>query len=1227
MQGTVQKNFERFFNIRPDESRLVQAFFLYYTCIGMFITVGFTAGDSLFLTNVSQEEVHALYAWGHVGIAAATVIVTWNYSKVIGFVSRISLLVGMQLILLFSIFVFRQFIPSNAVQTSAWLYFGLVVWIKVCGQISIMLFFSFAGDYFTTRDAKRLYPYIAGGMAVGSIVAGTLISQVVPVIGSENMLYACMGFLTAGMGFSLFIHKIGTPVTRPENSPDTKTGAKTPLNAIISQSYIQLVFLVVLIGVICFVIVDFQMKISAKTVYSNSTDLAAFFGNFYMYAGIMTILVQFLVVEFLLRQFGIINCLMILPGIHMITNIIFYSTGYGLFAGHTLFIIASANFFRIILTESLDLPSRELLFLPLPFHIRVQAQAIMGGMMEPVGQGVGGLLIMSLSAFGIHLFRYSPLVLFFALVWVLILFLERPRYRDTLISSLRNNQLDATDLRDMVQGSSIDFVLEELLKSDEEQVVSFTLDLLQNRSLGGLSTQIRKLAIGSKSNIAAKSIEVLGADGDLGHLDTLERALKSDSDIVREAAVLAFCRIQKEKILERVSHWLDVPDPVIRHAALVGCGRYCGQTGEQLTQPILKAMLSSHLPEERHAGVRLLGDMQNPDYAFLVQRLLDDPHKDIRIAAIEVCGVLRVSAPVPHLLQLYSSPEMRVYVLSALEQMPEECVPAISEGVYDLRLDETSREMLLQVLASISGSAAQKSLWEFFSGECSVVIRVAAGNALQQIATYHRLQKVKETEFDRMLTRLDEKISLLNQGCREIGDRDEFVWQLLKDHARLEIECLFQLLACTYNVHQVEKVRYNFFSSSSVHQANALELLDDLLPRRIAPKIVQLLDSFIAGKTIENQGLTKDIAQQLLKQESWLRVITTYYLRNGNVASEIETRALLSEDERVLYTLLERIAFLKKVPLFIEVPGNYLVPLAKIAQPVHLKAGNTLFHQGDRGIAMYLICHGSISIQVNEVEVIRRGTGACIGEMSLLDGMSRSASCVALEETELLMISDSDFEMIVKNQTSVALAVLRTLVGRLRQQTVKTVQRQERPAGLHARKKKGVTTYHRNGGSFESETRAGESFTEDDRVLYHLLEKISFLKKIPLFAEIPEKYLVPLAKIAHSVELNSGENLFHQGERGDAMYLICHGSISVQVDGVAVNQMETGECIGEMALLDGTPRSASCIAIEDTELLRIADREFETIMKSQTTVAFALLRTLAGRLRRQTVNRITQAGT
>ena len=67
-----------------------------------------------------------------------------------------------------------------------------------------------------------------------------------------------------------------------------------------------------------------------------------------------------------------------------------------------------------------------------------------------------------------------------------------------------------------------------------------------------------------------------------------------------------------------------------------------------------------------------------------------------------------------------------------------------------------------------------------------------------------------------------------------------------------------------------------------------------------------------------------------------------------------------------------------------------------------------------------------------------------------------------------------------------------------------------------------------------------------------------------------------------------------------------------------------GDCIGEMSILDNTLRSASCVATEDSELLKISANDFETVVRSQTSVALAMLQTLAEHLRQQRYNQYLQ---
>ncbi len=785
-----------------------------------------------------------------------------------------------------------------------------------------------------------------------------------------------------------------------------------------------------------------------------------------------------------------------------------------------------------------------------------------------------------------------------------------------LSSSLKDHTLHAETLQDVIQDRAYDPVLEKLLQSHEKRIVSFTLDLLQEFPLAKRSQRLIPLVSSSQPIIAAKAIDLLGADGNIAHLDILNQPLTSPSSVIRKAAVLAVCRIRREAALTQVNQWITSSDRVVRYAAVVGCGRYCGQAGKDLIQPVLKQMTFNHIPGERRIAAGLIRDIRDPGHASLLECLLDDSDITVRIVAVKACREIRSPVLMAHLLRLYRLPELHAYVLEVLEQMPEEYVPTISNAAQDLNLDETARNLLFRVLGSIGGLTAQKQLWEVFSDNSPLSVRVAAGNALWRIALREPLQEVSEQDIERTFAALCANIELLNHGCAEIANSDNLVWQFLHDQARLEIECLFQLLSFRYDIQQLEKVQYNFFSAGPLQQANALELLDDILPRHLAPQIGGILDAFLQKKALHGPGLSAGTIRHLMRMECWLKVVMIYY-QHG------DTSVKLSSNERKLSTQIEKIAFLKNVPLFQEVPANYLLPLAEIADVTYLRNGEPLFFQGEPGDAMYLIRRGEIDIQVDGTVVNHMGPRDCIGEMAILGDTTRTASCIAREETEVLKISEQHFQTIVKSQASVALAVLRILSRRLRRQTEQMVAQKHIQSRNHDKKSsQDLPAVLHLTPEQDTKTLA----TDEEKNLYHLLQKMGILKDVPLFKGVSEKYLVPLAHMAHIKPLKKGEVLFHQGEQGHAIYFICQGSIGMHVNGIELSCLQSGNCLGEMAILDGAPRSASCVALEASELLGISETDFEIILKSQTSVALALLKTLARKLRRQTRNTIQRQG-
>src|ERR1043166_8157324 len=129
------------------------------------------------------------------------------------------------------------------------------------------------------------------------------------------------------------------------------------------------------------------------------------------------------------------------------------------------------------------------------------------------------------------------------------------------------------------------------------------------------------------------------------------------------------------------------------------------------------------------------------------------------------------------------------------------------------------------------------------------------------------------------------------------------------------------------------------------------------------------------------------------------------------------------------------------------------------------------------------------------------------------------------------------------------------------------------------------------------------------------------LRHVPLFESLDMGAAHQLCELLESLDRKAGAVLFRAGDEGDAMYLIEEGKVRICVrakDGqeVILTELERGDFFGEMALLDGKPRSADAIVAEDTRLAVLSREHFLSFVRSNPNVALEMLTALANRLRR-----------
>lgn len=263
---------------------------------------------------------------------------------------------------------------------------------------------------------------------------------------------------------------------------------------------------------------------------------------------------------------------------------------------------------------------------------------------------------------------------------------------------------------------------------------------------------------------------------------------------------------------------------------------------------------------------------------------------------------------------------------------------------------------------------------------------------------------------------------------------------------------------------------------------------------------------------------------------------------------------------------------LRSLPLFSFLPGNTIAEMVGKMRNRHLREGEVLFRQGEAGGTMYVITSGSVKISLEdphgrELVLMHRSPYEVIGEISLVDLEPRAATVTADTPLGLLSLTHEDLIAALGQQYASAWETMQAIVTEMRI-------------------------------DYQAQT----------------------LQKLPLFGDLPQDMLKEIARKMAQRALGKDEELFHKGDPGDALYVIRTGWVKIVTENahgeeLILNQCGPSDAIGEMALVDGQPRSASVIAQSDTEILRLSRDDFLSVLDNRPALALDIIRNVSARLR------------
>jgi len=248
----------------------------------------------------------------------------------------------------------------------------------------------------------------------------------------------------------------------------------------------------------------------------------------------------------------------------------------------------------------------------------------------------------------------------------------------------------------------------------------------------------------------------------------------------------------------------------------------------------------------------------------------------------------------------------------------------------------------------------------------------------------------------------------------------------------------------------------------------------------------------------------------------------------------------------------ERVPFLSSAEIFHDIGPTALLDLAAHLEELQLEAGETLFRQGDPSYAVYLIVSGQVCV-LNaapghpEKVRVQRGPGQVVGELALWTSGVYLATVRTVSAVRALKLTREGFERFAKDHPEAVEAVDRFVALQLRKNRLAVA-----------------------------------------------------LEASVMFGDLAEPTLRELEAELESAWIEAGTTLFRQGDPGDALYLVVSGRLRVCVDlanedARVVTELGCGETVGEMALLDGKPRSATVVATRDSHVARLSKDAFERL--------------------------------
>ena len=899
---------ERALNLYPgDLGRGV----LLSACLFLIISanvIGKVARDALFLTHFAAVQLP--YADIASGVLVGFVVVL--YFRVGRRISLGNLLVASPLFFGATCVLFWALAHYSG---PSWIYPAFYIWVGMLGVLAPTQVWTLANHLLTTREAKRIFGMVAGGGILGWIFGGYLSKIVAKASGAESLLLAMAALLIICSALVAVASKGGKLRLDPEKDPTASiagTGQKDLQGSILSlfsSPYLRAIAAVICLSNFATTVTGWQFKAVAQQFSVGKDALAIFFGDFYFYAGVLALLFQLLLTTRLLRRFGIGFMLLVLP-------VVVLAGSAGLLIWGT---VAAALFLRggdQVLRYSVWQSTTELLYLPLPNRVKLQAKWFIDTVVWRLGDGLAAVVVLIFAAkLGWTPQQISWIAILLILGWLAAAYVAGKQYVVVLQDSISQHRLDAEQASTpTLDRSTADLLAKKILTSDPGEIL-YALSLFEVERQRAAHPVVRGLLSHPAPEVRQKAISILSAVGDKSVRPAIEVLLKDPDHSVRTEAMLYLVHNAHVDPLTLLTEIGDIADFSVRSAVAA----YLARPGEAQNIEAARQILIEMSRENGEDGqrtrlelARILGGI--PD-AFdpLLATLLRDPDSLVVREAIRSVGTLQKFSLASTLLELLPNREFASDAAQSLANFGDRVVGLLGDCLGDSSFPIDSRRAIPPILVSIGTPAATHVVLDNLL-ERDTALRFQMISALNKIHQWH-----PEIALDMQLVETVLAAEIMGhyrsyqilETLHIPGDSDEPVVRALHESMQQEIERIFRLLGLLYPHLDLHSVYFGLQSNNATVYDNALELLENVLKSQLRAILVPLLDgkvdpkerAAIAERFVRARVESREqaVAELMASDDPWLKSCGAYAIGTFAIKSlEVELRRCLEDPDPLL---------------------------------------------------------------------------------------------------------------------------------------------------------------------------------------------------------------------------------------------------------------------------------------------------------------------------------------